>query len=120
MKQKFKQITEIIGKYFQLSENKTIMKKIKLFLGVALLGAMSFGVFSAYDYVTMNEDEKFLLANIEALTQLEPGGGTQYYRLRTVGCGTMSMHDWIPYCCDGDADSCVGGRSCSKAVFGCD
>lgn len=56
MKQKFKQITEIIGKYFQLSENKTIMKKIKLFLGVALLGAMSFGVFSAYDYVTMNED----------------------------------------------------------------
>lgn len=38
---------------------------------VALLGAISFGAFSAYQNITMSDEEKFLLANIEALTQTE-------------------------------------------------
>lgn len=52
------------------------MKKIKLFLCVALLGAMSFGAFSVYGHITMSADEKALLENVEALTLGEnPGGG---------------------------------------------
>lgn len=61
---------------FPLSKKITIMKKIKLFMFVALFGAMSFGAFSAYDYVTMSADEKAFLENIEALTSGESGGGS--------------------------------------------
>lgn len=57
-------------------KTKTIMKKIKLFLCVALFGAMSFGAFSAYDHLTMNADEMALLANIEALTNGEETGAS--------------------------------------------
>lgn len=60
------------------------MKKLKLFMFVALFGAMSFGAFTAYDYATMSEEERFLLANIEALSSSSEGaivngpGNTKY------------------------------------------
>lgn len=47
------------------------MKKLKVFLCVALFGAMSIGAFSAYDYATMSAEEKDLLENVEALTSDE-------------------------------------------------
>lgn len=61
------------------------MKKIKLFLCVALFGAMSYGAFTAYQSMTMSEEERFLLANIEALTNGEPGGG---------GGGSCGSYGW--------------------------
>lgn len=67
------------------------MKKLKLFLGVALFGAMSFGAFSAYDYATMSEEERFLLANIEALTSDEVLEG-KICRYK----GTTSYGDYLP------------------------
>lgn len=39
--------------------------------------ALGYGSYSAYDYATMTDAERFLLANIEALAIEEPGGGNR-------------------------------------------
>lgn len=74
------------------------MKKIKLFLCVALFGAMSYGAFTAYDHYTMNEEERFLLANIEALTNDEESDGNFkdncYHVICNVRCVGTSGKNW--------------------------
>lgn len=42
---------------------KKNMKKLKVFMMVALLGAMSFGAFTAYEHFTKSEKESLLLTN---------------------------------------------------------
>lgn len=72
------------------------MKKIKLFLCVALFGAMSFGAFSAYEHYTMSEEERFLLANIEALTESEPGGGDISFNCSTYTSAVNNEYNYDP------------------------
>lgn len=51
------------------------MKKIKIALISLFVCALGYSGYSAYDYMTMTEAERFLLTNVEALTLYEPGGG---------------------------------------------
>ena len=44
------------------------MKKIKLFLSIAIFACMTVGGYSAYDTMTMSDAETLMLANVEALT----------------------------------------------------
>lgn len=53
------------------------MKKIKIALISLFVCALGYSGYSAYDYMTMTEAERFLLTNIEALTWDEPGGGNK-------------------------------------------
>lgn len=74
-----------------------MMKKLKIFIFVALFGAMTFGAFSAYEHYTMNEEERFLLANIEALTDPEDeiGGGAWFWEEDWDTCefgGSITIH----------------------------
>lgn len=54
------------------------------------------------------------LENIEAVSSEETQKG---YHYQTIGCGSASFHDWMPYCCSGSSSSCSSG-SCDKPV-GC-
>lgn len=54
------------------------MRKIKFLVASVLFCAMGYTGYTAYEKMTMSEAEKFMKANIEALTLDEPGGGTQY------------------------------------------
>lgn len=51
------------------------MKKIRLILFVAFIGIASYGSYYTYQYAMMSENERFLLANIEALTSGEGADG---------------------------------------------
>lgn len=52
------------------------MKKIKILVASVLFCAMSYTGYTAYERVTIPEAEKFMQANVEALTSGEvPGGG---------------------------------------------
>lgn len=50
------------------------MKKIKTVLMTLFVCALGYGSYTAYDYITMTDAERFLLQNIEALTSGEGGG----------------------------------------------
>ncbi len=45
------------------------MKKIKMFAAVAMFCTAAFSGYTAYDQATMTDQERFMLANIEALTE---------------------------------------------------
>lgn len=70
------------------------MRKIKLFLCVALFGAIGYGAFSAYDYYTMSEEERFLLENIEALAYDETSSDNVSF-----GCTGSSSNLYCFYRC---------------------
>lgn len=72
------------------------MKNVRLLLGVILLGIVSFCVFSVYDYVTMSANDRFLLANIEALTQDE-GTAVGYCYVDEVN-GPKEKRVWFDEC----------------------
>ena len=52
------------------------MKKIKILVASVLCCAMGYTGYTAYEKMTMSEAEKFMIANVEALTLNEPGGGS--------------------------------------------
>ena len=52
------------------------MKRIKTFFAVALICAMGTVGYNAYADANMTAQERLLLANVEALTTSEPGGGS--------------------------------------------
>lgn len=47
------------------------MKRIKMLAAVAIFCTAGFAGFAAYDKATMTDEEKFMLANIEALSWYE-------------------------------------------------
>jgi len=51
------------------------MKKIKFLVASFLFCAMSYAGYMGYERVTMSEAERFMEANVEALTSGENGGG---------------------------------------------
>lgn len=51
------------------------MKKIKFFVASFLFCAMSYAGYSVYESATLTEAERLMIANVEALTLNEPGGG---------------------------------------------
>lgn len=51
------------------------MKRIKFLVASVLFCAMGYVGYTAHAKMTMSEAEKFMKANIEALTLDEPGGG---------------------------------------------
>ena len=70
------------------------MRKIKFLVASVLFCAMGYVGYTAHEKMTMSETEKFLQANVEALTLGEPGGGTRYecydrYKLYT-STGTLT------------------------------
>lgn len=79
---------------------------------VAFLSVASYAGYSAYDYVTMSDAERFLLQNIEALTGNEPGGGggvtiekTCYHEFEKYEVGADLYH--------------VCGSQISANLYGC-
>ena len=50
------------------------MKKIKILVASVLCCAMGYTGYTAYEKMTMSEAEKFMIANVEALTSNESGG----------------------------------------------
>lgn len=55
------------------------MKKGKVLLAAALLGTIGYGGYNAYANAVMSDAERMMLANVEALTINEPGGGGADY-----------------------------------------
>ncbi len=51
------------------------MKRIKMLAAAAIFCTAGFAGYAAYDRATMTDEEKFMLANLEALTSGEPSGG---------------------------------------------
>ena len=51
------------------------MKRIKFLVASVLFCAMGYVGYTAHEKMTMSEAEKFMQANVEALTLDEPGGG---------------------------------------------
>ena len=64
------------------------MKKIKILVASVLCCAMGYTGYTAYEKMTMSEAEKFMIANVEALTQTEQGNqwesNYQYCRCKEV------------------------------------
>lgn len=54
------------------------MKRIKVLVVSVLFCAMGYTGYTAYEKMAMSEAEKFMQANVEALTLGEPGGGYEY------------------------------------------
>ncbi len=66
-------------KYFVLlSEKNSDMRKIKFLVASLLFCAMSYAGYMGYERVTMSEAERFMLANVEALTSGEGGSSTSW------------------------------------------
>ena len=51
------------------------MKKIKILVASVLCCAMGYTGYTTYEKMTMSEAEKFMIANVEALTSGEAAGG---------------------------------------------
>ena len=63
------------------------MKKIKLFLSVAIFACMTVAGYSVYDTMTMSDTEKLMIANVEALTGSELNPDCPYgCKAGTGGC----------------------------------
>ena len=56
------------------------MKKIKILVASVLCCAMGYTGYTAYEKMTMSEAEKFMIANVEALTSNESGGESAHLR----------------------------------------
>ena len=54
------------------------MRKIKFLVASLLFCAMSYAGYMGYERVTMSEAERFMQANVEALTSGESGSGFRY------------------------------------------
>ena len=70
------------------------MKKIKILIVSVLFCAMGYAGYTTHEKMNMSDAEKFMKANIEALTLGESGDGTRYecydrYKLYT-STGTLT------------------------------
>ena len=96
------------------------MRKVKFLVASLLFCAMSYAGYMGYERVTMSEAERFMQANVEALTS----GESAYLkgRWRTVGCGSYNFSDWKTYCCPHQYyQNCPSRGNCnSTTIFGCD
>lgn len=54
------------------------MKRVKILVASVLFCAMGYVGYTAHEKMTMSEADKFMKANIEALTRGETPGGTKY------------------------------------------
>lgn len=61
------------------------MRKVKFLVASLLFCAMSYAGYMGYERVTMSEAERFMQANVEALTSGE-SGGTKYNNARAQYC----------------------------------
>jgi len=62
-------------KYFFLLSLKLNNMKVKFIIAATLFLTMVYAGYSVYESTTLTEAEKFMKANVEALTLDEPGGG---------------------------------------------
>ena len=67
------------------------MKNLKKIAVVAMLGVMSFGAYSTYEYVVMTDAEHLMMENVEALTSRENGGDWYTLHLPCQG-GVRLLH----------------------------
>ncbi len=65
------------------------MRKIKFLVASLLFCAMSYAGYMGYERVTMSEAERFMQANVEALTSGESGGDGLCHPPYTVTCMTI-------------------------------
>lgn len=52
-----------------------VMKKVKILVASVLFCAMGYVGYTAHEKMTMSSTERFMLANVEALTSVESGSG---------------------------------------------
>ena len=94
------------------------MRKIKFLVASVLFCAMGYTGYTAYEKMTMSEAEKFMKANIEALTLGEPGGGGSgggaYSCTVTKQCSGVLPNSTIS--CTGD-DYCKSGKEILNGVY---
>ena len=83
------------------------MRKIKFLVASVLFCAMGYTGYTAYEKMTMSEAEKFMKANIEALTLDEPGGGGAYSCTVTTQCSPIFPNSTI---------SCSGDSYCKRGI----
>ncbi len=96
------------------------MKKIKMFAAAAMFCAAGFAGYTAYDKATMTDQEKFMLANIEALSQNESYYAVYYCRCHNDGicysgyiisvrpsCAKMINESGLNIDCSGANGNCV-------------
>ena len=108
------------------------MKKIKLFLSIAIFACMTVGGYSAYDNMTMTDAEILMLANVEALTSDETtttGKATEHHTKKIhktgqTGCkwssgvcmATPTHYEQTYVICCGKSDDpkadCKGVKDC--------
>ncbi len=93
------------------------MRKIKLLVASLLFCAMSYAGYMGYERVTMSEAERFMQANVEALTSGESGGGIYEYPdgyALTSKCGVKISDGLFGNRCKVVVISCQGGgRGCN-------
>lgn len=78
------------------------MKKIKVLVASVLFCAMGYVGYTAHGKMTMSEAEKFMKANIEALTLDEPGGS--------------GGNGWVHCRCHDDQHCYVGNKISFRAA----
>ena len=70
------------------------MKKIKILVASVLCCAMGYTGYTAYEKTTMSEAEKFMIANVEALTQTEQPNISNCKGPASVDC--IALHPTNP------------------------
>ena len=94
------------------------MRKIKFLVASVLFCAMGYVGYTAHKKMTMSEADKFMKANIEALTVDEPGGGGSGGGASsctvTKQCSAVLPNSTIS--CTGD-DYCKSGKEILNGVY---
>ena len=80
------------------------MKKIKILVASVLCCAMGYAGYTAYEKMTMSEAEKFMIANVEALTSNENGEESinPYYEAGYFYCRCKNNSDGVKGCYGGE------------------
>ena len=94
-----------------------IMRKIKLLVASFLFCAMSYVGYMGYESATLTEAERLMIANVEALTLNEPGGGGAYSCTVTTQCSALFLNSTIS--CSGD-NYCKRGLDIKGSYVECD
>ena len=76
------------------------MKKIKILVASVLCCAMGYTGYTAYEKMTMSEAEKFMIANVEALTSGESNDNNPWLRT-CYAYGYIGFND--EYVCEGQS-----------------
>ena len=89
------------------------MKKIKILVASVLCCAMGYTGYTAYEKMTMSEAEKFMIANVEALTSTESAGE------EVVKCYCTKKLFGTNVCTTGANGGYCGGDPCSNHDGNC-